>query len=109
MLTWGYEGEVHALRGRGWSISAIARHTGRDRKTVRAYLNGDRAPGTRARAVDPFAPFLAYVTARLGQDPHLWALTLFDELVPLGFTASYPTLTRQIRVRGLRPVCAQCA
>jgi len=65
--------------------------------------------GRGARAVDPFAPFLAYVTARLGQDPHLWALTLFDELVPLGFTASYPTLTRQIRVRGLRPVCAQCA
>ena len=24
--------EVHALRKRGWSISAIARHVGRDRK-----------------------------------------------------------------------------
>ena len=30
--------EVHALRRRGWSISAISRHLGRDRKTVRAYL-----------------------------------------------------------------------
>ena len=35
MLTWEDDVEVHALRKRGWSISAIARHTGRDRKTVR--------------------------------------------------------------------------
>ena len=46
------------------------------------------------------------MTARLVEDPHLWAVTLFDELEPLGFTASYPTLTRQIRARRLRPVCA---
>lgn len=32
-------------------------------------LNGDRVPGVRVRAVDPFEPFLAYVTARLVQDP----------------------------------------
>ena len=35
MLTWEDDVEVHALRKRGWSISAIARHTGFDRKTVR--------------------------------------------------------------------------
>nr|WP_304050950.1 hypothetical protein [Jatrophihabitans endophyticus] len=101
--------EVHALRARGWSISAIARHTGRDRKTVRAYLNGERQPGQRARAEDPFTPFVEYVSARLVEDPHLWALTLFDELAPLGFTASYQTLTREIRTRKLRPVCTACA
>lgn len=28
--------EASALRRQGWSISAIARHQGRDRKTVRA-------------------------------------------------------------------------
>ena len=39
--------EVHALRKRGWSISAIARHVGRDRKTVRAHLSGERVPGRR--------------------------------------------------------------
>lgn len=109
MLTWENDVEVHALRERGWSISAIARHTGRDRKTVRAYLNGDRTPGVRARAVDAFAPFVDYVTARLAQDPHLWALTLFDELLGLGFVLSYQSLTREIRARGLRPVCLQCA
>jgi transposase len=34
--------EVHALGKRGWSIPAIARHTGHDRKTVRKYLAGDQ-------------------------------------------------------------------
>jgi transposase len=109
MLTWGDDVEVHALRARGWSISAIARHTGRDRKTIRAYLTGQRAVGERRRAVDGFGPFVDYVTARLVEDPHLWVITLFDELAKLGFTGSYQTLTRQIRVRGLRPSCAQCA
>src|SRR6188472_4492798 len=86
MLTWEDDVEVHALRKRGWSISAIARHTGRDRKTVRAYLNGTRTPGVRKRtAVDPFEVFLAYVTARLIDDPHLWARTLCDELEDLGY------------------------
>ena len=62
----------------------------------------------RRRAVDPFLPFVDYVTARLIEDPHLWGITLFDELQPLGFEASYPTLTREIRIRRLRPVCTDC-
>ncbi len=47
MLTQGEDVEAHALKDRGWSISAIARHLERDRKTVRSYLNGDRQPGVR--------------------------------------------------------------
>ena len=53
--------EAHALRKRGWSISAIARHLGRDRKTVRAHLSGEQIPGQRRSAgPDPFewSPFL---------------------------------------------------
>ena len=41
MLTQGEDVEAHALRQRGWSISAIARHLNHDRKSVHAYLNGD--------------------------------------------------------------------
>ena len=109
MLTWENDMEVHALRKRGWSISAIARHTGHDRKTVRKYLAGDQTPGVRARpSPDPFDPFVDYVTARLVEDPHLWARTLYDELEGLGFELSYQSLTRNIRSRGLRPACQAC-
>lgn len=110
MLTWEEDVEIHALHKRGWTISAIARHTGRNRRTIRNYLNGTTTPGVRKPAgEDPFEPFVAYVTARLAEDPHLWARTLCDELEDLGYTASYQTLTRQIRQRQLRPVCQSCA
>lgn len=77
--------DAHALHCQGWTISAIARHLGRDRKTIRAYLRGDRQSGLRARpAADPFGPFATYCAARLAEDPHLWATTLFDEVTRLG-------------------------
>jgi len=102
--------DIHALQRQGMTISEIARRTNHDRKTIRAYLHGERTPGRRERASpDPFDGFVDYVTARLTEDPHLWAVTLLDELVPLGYAGSYPTLTRQIRARGLRPACVACA
>ena len=102
--------EVHALKRRGWSISAIARHLGRDRKTVRAYLLGERIPGERARiGSDLFDGFDAYVRQRLADDPHVWASALFDEIAALGYSQSYPTLVRKIRHRGLRPSCGACS
>ena len=101
--------DAHALHRRGWTISAIARHLGHDRKTIRAYLHGDRVAGQRRRAEpDPFEPFAGYCRERLGEDPHLWATTLFDELLELGYDRSYPTFTRQLRARGLRPACEPC-
>jgi transposase len=109
MLTQEDDVDAHALHRRGWTISAIARHPGHDRKTIRAYLNGERTAGVRAPAgEDRFAPFVDYCMARLAEDPHVWAETLLDELRPLGFTQSYATLTRQIRDRGLRPHCEAC-
>ncbi len=73
MITREDDVDIHALRRQGWTITAIAHHVGRDRKTVRDYLNGKREPGVRRRAADPFDPFVEYVTARLVEDPHLWA------------------------------------
>lgn len=35
MITRGEDVEANALRQRGWSVSAIARHLGRDRKPER--------------------------------------------------------------------------
>src|SRR5664280_429026 len=42
-------------------------------------------------------------------DPHLWASTLFDELTALGYAGSYPSFTRALRMRRLRPHCEPCA
>jgi transposase len=110
MLTQEEDVEAHALKRRGWSISAIARHLGRDRKTIRAYLAGQRRPGERRPAVpDSFAPFEPYVRERLAEDPHLWATALYDELVALGYERSYQVLTRELRRRALRPRCEPCA
>lgn len=109
MLTREDDVDAHALHGKGWKISAIARHLGHDRKTIRAYLSGGRVAGERAKASgDEFDRFAGYAGERLREDPHLWATTLFDELTDLGFEQSYPTLTRQIRARGLRPHCEPC-
>jgi transposase len=110
MLTQGEDVEVHALRQRGWTISAIARHLGRDPKTIRAYLAGERVPGRRASSrPDPLVPFVAYLSARFVDDPHLWATALFDEVLPLGYAGSYVSFARQLRKAGLRPHCEACS
>lgn len=62
MLTQGEDVEADALKKRGWSTSTIPRHLGRDRGTVRAYLNGDREPGVRVSSTpDPLLPFETYM------------------------------------------------
>jgi transposase len=109
MLSLEDDVQAQALRQQGWSISAIARHLGVDRKTVRAYLSGKREPGQRHRSQPTLIePFIEYCRVRLADDPHLWASTLFDELVELGFTGSYPSLTAAIRALQLRPHCEPC-
>jgi transposase len=100
MLTQEEHVEIHALNKRGWTISEIARHTGRDRKTIRAYLSGDREPGVHvAVESDPFDRIEPYVRQRLVDDHGLWATTLFDEVQDLGYDRSYPTFTRHLRQR----------
>ena len=97
------------MRNQGWTISAIARHLGRHRKTIRDYLEGRRVPGERASSrTDPFEEFAEYAKIRLCDDPHLWATALFDEVVALGYSGSYPSFTRALRARALRPHCEPC-
>ena len=98
MISTGDDVEAHALRKRGWTISAIARHLGRDRKTVRDHLSGKREPGVRRRpSPDPLEPFVPYLRARFVDDVHVWASALFDEVVELGYARSYPSFVRQVR------------
>ena len=48
MMSQGEDVEAYALIERGWSVVAIARHLGRDPKTIRGYLSGERVPLDRA-------------------------------------------------------------
>ena len=110
MLTREDDVDAHALRRQGWTISAIARHLGHDRKTIRAYLTGGRVAGVRAStAEDPLGPYVGYLRQRLTDDPHVWATVLFDEVVALGFDRSYPSFTRGLRTHRLRPHCEPCS
>ncbi len=107
MLTQENDVEIHALAARGWNQSAISRHTGRDRKTVRKYLAAGEGPG-RERAASCLEPWRGYIAERFIDDPHLPAVTLLDELAAAGFQRSYPTLVRELRRTELRPVCLVC-
>ena len=82
MLTQEDDVEIHALARRRWSVSAIARHSGRDRKTVAKYVAG-KAP-VRARAPSCLEPFRPYLEARFNDDAHVLATVLYAELVGLG-------------------------
>jgi transposase len=108
MLTQEDDVEIHALAKRGWNKSAIARHTGRDRKTVRKYLAGDGAGQNRRPAPSCLEPFRAYLEARFVDDPRVEVTVIYRELVDAGFDRSYPTLVREIRRLELRPVCVTC-
>jgi transposase len=107
MLTQEDDVEIHALAARGWTKAAIARHTGRDRKTVAKYL-ARRAGERRERASSCLEPFRTYLEARFEDDPHVDATVLHRELVDAGFDRSYPTLVRELRRLELRPVCLVC-
>ncbi len=109
MLSRGEDVEVDALVKRGWNISAIARHLGRDRGTISNYVNGKTAPGARQPAgPDPLERFAGYVSARFVDDPHLWATALYDEVVAMGYDRSYVSFARQLRLAALRPHCEAC-
>jgi hypothetical protein len=102
---------VHAreLHASGWTVSAIARYLGHDRKTVRIYLTAAREPGQpRTGTNDQFVLFDTYATRRLRDDPHLSATALHHELDALGYTGSYSALTRSLRQRDLLSGCPAC-
>ncbi|MEO3805255.1 hypothetical protein [Nonomuraea sp. B1E8] len=73
--------------------------------TPAGWPGGVSPPGHPA-GTDPFEPYAEYCRLRLDAetgDPHMWATTLFVELVGLGYAGGYSTFTRALRARGLRP------
>ena len=110
MLTQGEDVEAHVLKQRGWSISAIARHVERDRKTVRSYLNGERQPGVRVdgRWLDPLGEFEGYIRARFVDDPHCGRRRCSLRSPVLGYVWSYPTSCARSASVGCGPHCEAC-
>ena len=97
-----------ALAGQGANVSEIARQLGHDRKTIRIYLNGHRAPGQPRPHADSFAPFAAYLRQRAGDDRHLRGAGLHREITALGYAGSYSAFTRELRGHGITVACRAC-
>ena len=91
---------IHELRHQGLSISAIARHTGLDRKTVRKYLKqGLQAPryGPRAPRPQLLDPYRGYLRERVEAYPRIRATRLLREIRQLGYPGCYSQLTAYLR------------
>lgn len=91
---------IHELHRQGWSISAIARQSGLDRKTVRKYLKeGLKAPryGPRAPRPQLLDPYRAYLRQRIEAYPRMRGSRLLREIRALGYPGGYTQLTAYLR------------
>ena len=92
------------LHRQGLSLSAIARQTGLDRKTVRRYIqSGLEPPAYRPRppCTGKITAFQAYLRERVAAYPELTASRLHRELRDLGYGGGYTTVKDVLR--GIRP------
>ncbi|MER9696318.1 IS21 family transposase [Mesorhizobium sp. M0179] len=89
-------------------MSAIARESGIDRKTVRKYIaRGLEAPayGPRKPRQAVIDPFTAYLRERVTRYPGLTGSRLFRELKNLGYGGGYTAVTDFLR--DVRPAAAE--
>ena len=88
------------LARQGLTVSAIARRTGHDRKTIRTYIaRGLEPPAYKPRepAPSPLVPFEAFLRERVGRFPDLPGRRLWREVRDLGFDSGYSTVTDFLR------------
>jgi transposase len=95
------------LARQGLTVSAIARRTGRDRKTIRTYIaRGLEPPAYKPRepTPSPLGPFEAFLRERVSRFPDLTGRRLWREVRDLGFAGGYSTVTDFLRT--VRPPAA---
>jgi transposase len=88
------------LHRQGVGVSAIARRTGLDRKTVRKVIAGGLEPpiyGPRSRRVTQLQPFEPYLRERLAAVPELTGRRLHRELAALGYRGGYTAVSASAR------------
>jgi transposase len=88
------------LARQGLTVSAIARRTGHDRKTIRTYIaRGLEPPAYKPRepGPSPLTPFEAFLRERVGRFPDLTGRRLWREVRDLGFAGGYSTVTDFLR------------
>ena len=93
------------LHRQGAGISAIARRTGLDRKTVRKVIASGLEPpayGPRQAKVTQLQPFERYLRERLNAVPELSGRRLHRELVAVGYHGGYTAVTDLLRE--IRPI-----
>ena len=88
------------LHRQGLSVTAIARRTGRDPKTVRKYIErGVEAPAYGPRAVgrpSKLAPYMDYLRERVTAFPDLSAVRLTRDIRELGYQGAYTAVKRHL-------------
>lgn len=88
------------LARQGLSVSAIARRTGNDRKTIRKCIDrGLEPPAYKPREPGPslIRPFEAFLRERVTRFPDLTGQRLWREIRELGFSGAYSTVTEFLR------------
>lgn len=109
MLAWESTVECRALRARGGSISAIARHLEINRCTVRHYLADQRHPGFGGRRAWMSSPGLSSTPGYGWSMTHICGprrcMMSWSSLA----TGIVPESDRALRARRLRRHCEPCA
>ncbi len=98
---------LQELKREGLSISAIARRTGLDRKTVRKLLDrGLAAPAYSPQEPRPrlLEPYEGYLADKIGNCPDLSGRRLFREIRERGYEGGYTAVTDYLRA--IRPDAA---
>lgn len=95
--------DIHHLKEQGFTISAISRQTGFDRKTIRKYLNQgkSRSPQMKKRAQKPskLAAYEEDIKSLMRGAENQWppATVIYEELVKKGYGGSLSLIQKWIK------------
>ncbi|OHC99650.1 MAG: hypothetical protein A2885_03960 [Sphingopyxis sp. RIFCSPHIGHO2_01_FULL_65_24] len=100
MIRLGEAMMILELHRQGLSVTAIARRTGRDPKTVRKYIErGVEAPAYGPRRIGrpcKIAPYMEFLRERVKAFPDLTASRLTREIREMGYMGAYTAVKRYL-------------